>query len=133
MNNHETFFSDGPWRHNEGKRQTYYDITYPHIIDIVIPQHGLDGKLSTNVFYTSDSEWYNPSTKSYQTDDETYTGLIAYNSNQSSGYQEVVVKSSPFQQDQLGSILVDKVDNKYRINDLRDLTIFNHNPIWSNH
>lgn len=129
MNNHNTFYSNGAWKHNEGDFQTYYNSKQPHIVDLVIPQHLMDGKLSANVFYTSDSTWYNDSTKTYQTDDLTYDGLIAYNTNQSSGYMPIVVKQNNFQQDQVGSVMVDKVDNKYRINDLRDLVVASNNPI----
>jgi hypothetical protein len=133
MNNHDTFYTNGPWKHNEGNYQTYYNNKFPHIVDLIIPQHGLDGKLTKNIQYTSTTELYNPTLEAFaKVPNVTYDGLIAYNTDQSSGYQPIIFKQNAFQQDQQGSVLVDYVDDKYRLNDLRDLTITSNQPVWTN-
>lgn len=131
FNTHNTFYSSGPWKHNDGEFQTYYDTKYPHVIDLIAAQNQIQGKLGQAVYYTAYTEEYDALNRDYRKVDSTFDGLVAYNSRQSSGYQPMSLKTNPFESDTLGSVLVDYVDNHYRLNDLRDLTINNNDPIWT--
>lgn len=129
FNTHNSFFSDGPYKHNVGDFQNYYGTKYPHIIDLIAVQNPYDGKLSQAVYYTSRTDEYNLFHREYEAVNATFDGLIAYNSRQSSSYQPVTLKTNPFQVDIGGSLLVDYIDSKFRLNDLRDLTVSNTDPI----
>jgi len=132
FNTYKTFYSNGPNKHNFGPFQTYYDIKQPHIIDLVARQDNLDGKISTNVFYTSNCEEYDFNTKQYRPVDATYSAMVAYNSYQTTGLQLLNFVDTMFgAQDTSNSASVTKVDSKYRINNLRDLTTSHTAPIWS--
>jgi hypothetical protein len=131
---HRDFFTfeNGLYQHNIGDFTTYYDTKYPHIVDLIASNDPLNAKQSSSVFYTSETSIYDDTTKQYHRIPETYTGFIAYNSNQSSGYNSLLLKDTPFMMDaSLDSSLVDIVDKQYRLNDLRDKTVNTDNPIWS--
>lgn len=133
MNDYKTFYSNGPNKHNEDLHQTYYNIKHPFVLDLIAVQNPLDAKLSTNIFYTANVSYYDYSKKSFvDVPNQTFDSCIIYNTNQTTGNQNLLLKSTPFQND-LGNstILVDKVDNKYRISDIRDLSISNSSSIWS--
>lgn len=104
-NDHRTFFSDELWRHSEGVHQTYFDDEYEHVIDMIAVQNLQDRKTATNVMYTGTAP---------------YTKLIAYNDSQSTGLLDLIEKQ-PFQTHNINTVaLYTKMDNKYRISDLRN-------------
>ena len=103
------------------------------MIDLIAIQNPLDAKASTNVFYTSKVEELDQATKHYRLIDKTYDSFIAYNSYQSTGLQSLDLKDDYFEFDVSNTLArVAKVDNKYRINNLRDLVTDNNQPIWTN-
>lgn len=131
MNSHKTFYSNGPYKHNYGDYQNFYGTKQPHVIDLVTMLNPYEGKLPQAVYYNSRAEVFDGQHKTYKPVNATYDKLIAYNSFQSSGLQNLELKLNPFQVDIGGSVLVDKIDSKYRLNDLRDLVTDNNEPIWT--
>ncbi len=131
MNNYSTFFSDGPWKHNVGEYQTYQGIKYPFVLDIIAQHNPLDAKLSTNIFYTSNVTSYDETTNAFRQEDITFDKLVCYNSSQTTGYQDILPKTQFLMDIDETSVLVDKVDGKYRISNIRDYAVDNNESIWS--
>lgn len=130
---HRDFYSfkEGLYEHNNGDFTTYYGIKYPHMVDIIAANDPLTAKLNTSILYSSITSLYDTITKHYTRIPDTYNGFIAYNSNQSTGYNDVILKTDPFTSDTSNSeILVRSTDKQYRINNLRDLTVNQSDPIW---
>jgi len=104
-NDHRTFFSDELWRHSDGVYQTYFDDEYEHVVDMIAVQNLVDRKTATNIMYTGTAP---------------YTKLVAYNDSQSTGLLDLIQKQ-PFQVHNVNNVaLYTKMDNKYRISDLRN-------------
>ncbi len=113
-NDHRTFFSDELWRHSEGVYQTYFDDEYEHVIDMIAVQNIQDRKIATNIMYTGTAP---------------YTKLVAYNDSQSTGLLDLIEKQ-PFQTHNINTVaLYTKMDNKYRISDLRNFATTS--DIWT--
>lgn len=130
FNDSDSFYTDDLYKHNEGNFQTYYDIKYDHMIDLIAINNPVEAKLNTNICYASNVyEKYFDGT--FFLANSTFTKGVFYNSKQSSGYQDLIVKA-PFDFNlDLNQIAVTKVDNKWRLNDLRDITYDNFQPVWS--
>lgn len=126
FHNYSDLFTNGIYKHNTDNYLEYYGLKYPHIVDFAVPLSAAEIKYANNIFYSSDT------TQSNTKVDTTFNKIVAYNSQQTTGIQDLIPKDQPFQSDlSNSSALVSKIDNKYRINNLRDMT-FNHNdPIWT--
>jgi len=130
---HTNHFSstDSIYRHDNGDFTTYYDTKYPHIVDFIAVNDPMSAKLSSSVLYSSTASYYDEQSNQYHRIPETYTGYIAYNSNQSTGYNTLTLKTDAFTQDSSNAeALVKHTDRQYRLNDLRDRTVNQDNPIW---
>lgn len=104
-NDHRTFFSEELYRHSEGLYQTFYDFEFEHVVDLIAVQNLQDRKIATNVMYTGTTP---------------YSKLIAYNDSQSTGLLDLIEKQ-PFQTHNINTTaLYTKMDNKYRLSDLRN-------------
>lgn len=136
FNDHDTFYSSGinytgVWKHNYGKYQTYFNTKDPHIVDLVALKNPIQAKALSSVIYTSKCTQYDPNTSQFQNTDETYTSLIAYNSYQTTGKVNTTIKNQ-FEASEYPLTYISKVDNNFRINNVRDMTISHNLPIWSN-
>lgn len=119
------------FEHNKGAFQEYYGTKYPHIIDLIAMQNPNEIKYASNILYNSKTRSYSDHFKSWLPSDITYDGLIAYNTHQTTGYKKVVLKDTDFQSDDNDQeILVSKIDQQYRISNLRDMTVSNYDAIW---
>jgi len=130
---HRDFYSFNTdlYRHNVGEFTTYYDSKHPHIIDLIAVNNPLQSTLTSSILYSSTTSYYDPQTEQYHRIPETYTGFIAYNSNQSTGYNSLTLKTDAFMSDSSNAeALVRHTDRQYRLNDLRDRTLYTDNPIW---
>lgn len=135
FNTDSNYFSSinhGLYKHNDPTYQTYYNAKYPHVIDLIAQLNPVEAKITTNLIYSSYSSIYDEDIAGWKDTDDTYTHLIAYNSNQTTGQLQLDLKDDYFEQD-AGPLnaLVKKVDNQYRINNIRDIAISNYEPIWS--
>jgi len=124
--------SDSIYEHNVGEYQTYYDIKYDHIVDLIAQQNPILQSTFTNILYNSNAYLYDEDTNQYAAIDSTYDSLIAYNSTQNSGKLALIYtkNSFPLDEDPI-SAYVKRVDKQFRISNVRDAVV-NHNlPIWS--
>lgn len=130
---HTNFYtsSNSIYRHDSREYTVFNDIKYPHIIDIIAINNPLTALQTASVIYTSNTSYYDDTTKTYTKVPETFTSYIAYNTNQSSGKVDLILKNTPFQTDYSNvEALVNITDKQYRINDFRSKTINEGSPIW---
>lgn len=114
-----------------GEFTTYYDEKHPHVIDFIAIHNPQLAKQASSITYSATASIYDASTQQYHRIPETYDGFIAYNSNQISGYNTLILKTDAFTQDGSNAeSLVRQTDRQYRLNDLRDKAINQDNPIW---
>lgn len=141
FNGYDNFYSTGEFapgeqsifKHNSLAYQTYYGTKYDHIIDLIAMYNAQEIKYSNNVQYHSNVYVKEALTSgNYKwIPDATFNGMIAYNSTQSTGYQDLLLKDNLFQMDNNDdSAYVRRTDRTYRINNIRDRILSNSNPIW---
>jgi len=136
FNNYLSFYSgtlkdEYIYIHNEGEHTNYYGNYAPHIIDLIAVNNPNEEVQYNNVIYSSTSQVYDFDTKQYKNLPITFNGAIFYNSKQSTGLRTLKLKESEFEFDyDAVTSLVDKVDNKYKISNLRDVVIDEDSPIW---
>jgi hypothetical protein len=141
FNGFDNFYSTGEFapglqslfKHNALTYQTYYGIKYDHIIDLIAVQNPQEIKFGNGIQYHSNTYFKEASTSgNYKwIPDSTFNGMIAYNSTQSTGYQDLLLKDGMFQMDNANdSAYVRRTDRIYRINNLRDRIVNNNQPIW---
>lgn len=132
FNDYNTFYYDEIYKHGYGPYQTYKGIKYPHIVDLIAVNSPAEYKTNNNIYYNSQCSLFNADKQSYYKVENTYDGLIAYNSKQISGYHSLVPKNSTFLNENPSVVsLISETDGSFRISNLRDLTINNFTPIWS--
>ena len=121
----------GLFKHGAPVYQTYYGIKYDHIIDLIALHNAQQIKTSNTVSYHSNVYFKNNG--DYQwIPDKTFNGLIAYNSTQSTAYQDLRIKSGLFQMDESDEYAyVKRTDRIYHLNNLRDRIANNTLPIWT--
>lgn len=113
-----------------GDFTTYYETKYPHVIDLIAVNNPYSAKQTSSVLYNSTTSIYDDISQQYHKMPETYTGFIAYNSNQSSGYNNLLLKTDSFTFDTSNAeAFVRETDKQYRLNDLRDRSLQQTNPI----
>ena len=119
------------YRHNSGPFTTYYDTKYPFVLDMIAINSPMEVKTTNNIFYTSTTSVLDPGTNTYVPMNTTFDKMIAYNENQTTGEVILVSKEFPYMVDNSTSTaFVDKTENQYRINNLRDISNAN-TAIWS--
>lgn len=133
FNTHENYFSvaDLPYKHNTGNYQKYYDIKYDHILDLIVRMHTIEGKQPSNIYYSSTTEDYSNVYDAYQSSDVTFDRFVAYNNTQSTGIVPLTLKGVFDSDTLISSALVSKVDNYYRISNIRDRVISPNEPLWA--
>lgn len=141
FNGFDNFYSTGEFvpgeqslfKHNSLAYQTYYGTKYDHVIDLIALNNPQEIKYSNNVQYHSNVYFKEASTSgNYKwIPDSTFNGMIAYNSTQSTGYQDLLFKNGLFQMDNTNDdAYVRRTDRTYRINNLRNRIVNNDQPIW---
>lgn len=124
-------FSDQLYRQDSGDYTTYYGTKHPHIIDIIAAHNPMLAKQPTSIVYNSTTSIFSDGANQYHKIPETFTGFIVYNSNQTTGYNDLILKTDAFLTDTSNAeALVRETDKQYRLNDIRDRTIDKNNPIW---
>jgi len=118
------------YKHGELNYQKYYDIKYPHIVDVILTTSPPIIKTAGAVVLCAYSSSVDVNSNTFQTE-TPYSKVIFYNSSQSSGVQSLVAPS-PFQLDVSNGVAFTKLtDRQWRINNIRDLTVSNNQPIWA--
>ena len=127
------------WRHNVlGKYQNYYGKDNPFIIEYVITDGPLINKIFENLTVFVETKKYDPTKKVfYDIKDGFFHKLLCYNSRQISGEMDIIVKdksdtdffSNQINND-LSSIIANRVERNWSINELRDMSSGKNEPLF---
>jgi len=131
------------WKHNKkGNYQTFYNIKYPFIIEYVSVNNPLVTKIWDYIKFITEAKRYNEDVEEFI--DEryiTFDKAMFYNSTQSSGILNLLVKShSLTDEDYLlqqvknlkgDSIIISKNEKDWKINTLRDYRIDYSQPLFN--
>lgn len=126
FNDSNYFYSSNVYRHADAEYQNYYGSKQDHMIDFIAINNPYDTKLNTSIQYSSDVRAADRVTPLAITFDR----LIAYNSKQSTGLQNLTLHTNGFEPEYGDSIIVRKTDNKWKLHDLRNYAAPNE-AIWS--
>lgn len=130
VNHYDTYYSN-IYVHNVEPFQTYYNTKYPHVIDFIVSNNPLNVQTNQSIVYTSRATTFDHSTQEHTEQPITYTGATIYNSKQTNGFNRLIIKDDNFQNELSNdSMLITKVENQWRFNDMWDLTIDPYQPIW---
>ena len=117
---------NGIWTHNEGNFQTYFGVEHDHILEWVNNTAPLNTKVFNNLEYRQSCEKFDPNYNEWIKDiDSTFTSIVAYNDNQSTGLLSIdnkdrnynVIDYTPSQ------ALAFHKENVWKINQFRDYSI----------
>jgi hypothetical protein len=114
------------WKHNVRNYQTYYDVKYDHILEIVLNNDAIQEKIFGSMQLISNSYKYSNVGDYYiQAGNTTFDRFLIYNEYQSSHIRDLIVKLTPYQSLSLAvnETLIDRTDNYWRFNRFRDITI----------
>lgn len=126
FNNYSDLFSNGIYKHNRSDNfREFYGTTYPHIIDFATTLHPNEIKYVNGIQYSSNT------TRNDGDINKTFNKIVAYNSKQSTGTLNLIWKDLFSTDVSNTEALVSRVDNKFRVNNLRDLTIDKSMSVWS--
>lgn len=129
------------YKHNiTGDYQKFYGILYPHILEYISLSNPLVTRIWNHIELHTQAKVYKPNFNEYVEDrDTTFNKLITYNSRQCSGLLDLTVKDNMSQQDFFSnqtinnndnSVVIDRREKDWFINDLRDIRIDYSIPIW---
>jgi len=118
------------WKHNKANHyQTFYGVRHPHIIEYVDNKKPRETKIWDYLNIQSHAQEFNPTYQDYVDKDITFNKLIAYTSKQSTGLVNLVVKDEELDYldnqvvNNVDSILVDRTERDWHLNDLRDVVV----------
>ena len=126
--NKELFLSknNGIWTHNKGDFQTYFGVEHAHILEWVNNEDPTNSRIFNNLEFRQSCEKYNSIYETWVKDlDNTFTNIVAYNDNQSTGLLSIVNKDSNYNiiDYNPSQALAFHEENLWRINQLRDYSI----------
>lgn len=125
------------WRHNvKGKFNSFYGTNYQTVIEYV--KNSVETKILNSIKLYTQAKKYDFDKEEYHTvRDKTFNKAIFYNSRQCSGLLNLVPKANEedtwFSNSNnlgVGDILIDKNEEDWNINDIRDIRIDYSKPIW---
>lgn len=139
MHNQEKFYSwpqgsPSLWRHNRANHyRTFYGITYPFIVEYVDNPSPLTTKIWDYLMFQTEAKEFNTSAQEYRdVINTTFNKVLFYNTEQISGILNIVPKQNNSQNYLLqqttntvdtGSILADRNERDWTLNDMRDIRI----------
>jgi hypothetical protein len=127
------------WKHNiKGKFNSFYGVNYNTIIEYVKINSGETKVLNSLRLYTEAKKYDFTLEEYYTIENKTFNKAVFYNSKQCSGLLTLIPKaneednwfSSNSQIVNVGDILIDKNEEDWSINDIRDIRIDYSKPIW---
>ena len=125
------------WKHNTpNSYQTFYGTLYPHIIEYVDNKSPRDTKLWEYMQLQTRAERFDANYKEFTDKDITFNKILAYTSKQATGWQDIVVKvdTISYLDNQVtnssNSIIADRNERTWTLNDLRDITVDYDIPIF---
>lgn len=129
FNDEDTFFSsidNRIWEHNiEGTYQSYYEITYPHIIDFISNEAGATTQVFRNLFLHSDVQEYFAPTENFRiVNEEIFQQVVLYNTDQISGLRNIIRKGNTNPYVSVTSapedVIIEKSEGVWKLSNLRD-------------
>ena len=128
--NVDTFYSvldTGLWEHNKGNFTTYYNLGFPHVVEMILKSEG-NTFLPQSVIYHANT--YDIS-NGYDQDvlDITYDQFLAYNDTQSTGIQDLILNDEDNIYYENTVTHVKQTDRNYKISPLKDLATSSN--IWT--
>lgn len=144
----EKFYSwkngvDYIWKHNvKGRFQNFYGKKVPHIIEYVSVSNPLITRIWNHIRLITEAKKYDPDMDSYYEQRYvTFDQMVAYNSRQTTGLLNLMVKEDlkdpqNYLSEQIintnnNVIVIDRKETDWLINDLRDIRINYESPIWN--
>ena len=130
------------WRHNvTGKYNTFCDIKKPVIVEYV-SGISVDTRVHNGLTIIAEAKKYDPTMETfYDVNDVFFNKMIAYNSRQCTGLLNINIKDaqsdpSKYLYQQISntdtdSIIVDRNERNWNINDLRDIRVDYQTPIFN--
>jgi hypothetical protein len=131
------------WKHNKkGHYQNFYGERHPFTVEYVSMEDKLKTKITDDILLYTEARKYNSAMKQYfDQKDVTFNKAIFYNSSQCTGEVTLKVKDGPSLDDKnylldqvidisAGTIIIDKNERDWSINDLRDIRVDIDQPIW---
>ena len=127
-----TFSDNFIYTHLEGNHTEYYNEYYPHIIDLIAVNNPNEESQYTNLIYSSSSQILDVATNQFKNVPITFNKAVFYNSKQSTGLKDLTLKQGYYDFDYDSStVLLDKVDGKYKASGFRDIIISEDESIWN--
>ena len=141
-NNMYSYWRDVPgnslYKHHEGLFGFYYGKSHDYIIELISLSNPLTTRTWEDITLQVQVKKYDEEAKDYiYVKNTIFDKVILYNSNQSSGELEMVVKkdSDDYLTDQtinkVGSIIISNNEHDWRFNDLRDHVVDYSKPLFS--
>jgi hypothetical protein len=144
----EKFYSwrygnDNIWRHNDRTAyQTYYGEFYPHIIEYTSLSSALLTRIWNHLKLITEAKRFDATTKQYFDERNiTFNKAVVYNSRQCSGEMQLQVKdldasqqsylSNQIVNNNTNTVMIDRTERDWSLNDLRDIRIDYTKPIWN--
>lgn len=129
------------WRHNaKGTYRTFYGEEYPHILEYVNISNPINNYITNHIKLITRADVYDETTGEYYEDElTTFNKMIVYNNRQCSGELTLLVKeeqdlenwfTNQTENNNENNIVIDKTEETWYINDLRDLRTNYNSPIW---
>lgn len=148
INTPEKFYSwkyenDNIWKHNsENLYQTYYGEYNPHILEYISLSNPLVTRIWNHIRLNTEAKIFDTDTQQYYEDRfTTFNKAVIYNTRQCSGLLLLLVKDTqPNPEDYFSqqivnrndnSIIIDRTEKDWFINDFRDIRIDYNKPIWN--
>lgn len=127
------------YKHNKlGSYRTFYGRTYPFIVEYVDNDNPIATKITDSLLFQTEAKKYDANLKEfYDVDDVTFNKLLVYNTRQISGWKNLVTKNplSTYLSQQTtnttGSILIDRNERDWTVNELRDYSSVSKVPMFS--
>lgn len=129
------------WKHNvKGRYRTFYGEEYPHIIEYVNIVNPTNNYITNYIKLITKAEVFDTSANEFYEDkDTTFNKMVVYNNKQCSGEINLLVKEEQSLEDwftvqtennNTNNIIIDRTEDTWYINDLRDLRVDYNKPIW---
>ena len=118
------------WKHNrKGHYQTFYGVRYPFVLEFVDNQNPLNNKIWDYLMFQTEAKIWNQEYEDYVDTPITFNKFYCYNTHQISGMLNLVPKTQEEDyllnqiQNSANSILIDRNERDWTINEFRDLRV----------
>lgn len=124
--------NNGVYRHGTIENYcTYYDVTYPFIIEAVANKNALENKLWNNLEIVAESKRYDSVNKEFYSCRHTFDKAIVYNGRQSTGLVTINTDTGFNRSQKLGEVVASRKEGVWRINNIRDCVISSNMSIFT--